>query len=119
MTLAVAEQLKWEEQGLPGYSSNALDYFGRALHTKTDADSPWHHHWKGEWAGPYDPGASFAHAAGEFLLGPSREAAIGMAELDARALWGQFQMQLTAERKRKEAEQKRKDEAAVHERSVN
>jgi hypothetical protein len=106
---AVQAQLDWEQGGHTGNSKDALEFFGNALHTVTDRASPWHDQ---TWFGinPVLWGPSLGHGLGEKSLGPSREAARGMAEHEAALLWLRYQARLREERKKREEEERKKKE---------
>jgi RHS repeat-associated protein len=102
---AVAAQMDWEgkhggpDDGVVYMSSDALSYFGAALHTTTDRTSPWH---RGDqtWWGPLKPGASLFHIAAERIFGPGEEEAISEARYEANLLWIRLLKMVEEARKR-------------------
>jgi len=114
---AVEAQIAWERKpGTAGlYSTDALDFFGEALHTATDRVAPGHNHNERVWMGlapaiGLTPGNTLGHIITDYS--GSAENSIGMAEYAAERLWERFQRQLEEarekERRRLEEEEKRK-----------
>lgn len=111
LNTAVADQLSWEADKNSGYSPDALIAFGEALHTVTDADSPWHGYDR-SWYGFLSP-TSAGHGLAEAISGPRQEGSIAMAKYEARLLWTRFQSMLEeARKKEKEPAKKKKDNEA-------
>jgi hypothetical protein len=109
---AVNYQLDWEKSGNTGWNPGAIFQFGEALHTVTDADSPWHDGWSAAWAYFWDPADSLLHFGEETVLGPSMHSAKVTSILDANRLWLRFMMQLNEERLRREEEEERRRKRA-------
>jgi len=84
-------------------------YFGQALHTVTDAASPWHDDYNEVWGGGLLP-TDYVHVAGEVARGPSLRARIALAEDEARKLWERFQLMLEEARRKAQEERKKKEE---------
>jgi len=113
LDIAVNYQLDWEKTGHTGWSPGALFQFGQALHTVTDADSPWHNGWSAAWAYYWDPLDSLLHAGEEIAFGPYAHRAKVTAMLDANRLWVRWMMQLNDERRRREEEEERRQRRAA------
>ena len=107
---AVRKQLDWEAQGHTGWNPGALFSFGEALHTVTDAASPWHGNYSEVWGGYWDPIGSGGHALAELVLGNTRflDADRSEAEYQGRVLWTEFQKKLQDERAKEEEDKRRK-----------
>jgi RHS repeat-associated protein len=113
---AVQYQIQWENAGNSGWNPGALFQFGMALHTVTDADSPWHDHYQEAWGHYWDPLGSAGHAAGEYFLGTKRFSAVELAQAryDAWLLWVEFLNKLAEERKKQEEQKKQKTITPAH-----
>jgi hypothetical protein len=80
-------------------SDKAMWYFGQALHTVTDASSPWHNDFQTSW-GPGNPLGSLGHVIGEYLGAPFHMGKEEEAVYSGMVLWSQYQNQLQQAREK-------------------
>ncbi len=88
LSKAVQSQIAWEKQyggtaDQIGYGVDALKYFGTALHTVTDSQSPWHTGFQ-VWRGSSNPIAWARHGVQEAMSGKNDQVSIALAEHEAR-----------------------------------
>jgi RHS repeat-associated protein len=101
LTNAVMMQIAFEKQGGSGYGDATWIFFGLALHTATDMQSPEH---KGAQPWVPDPAGALIHGIREGLSARSSAAddteARYLANVAAARLWQMFLIQLSEERKK-------------------
>jgi hypothetical protein len=108
---AVSAQVSFENSGRSGLSDDALDHFGHALHTKTDATSPEHAGYQ-PWCWEC-PVQVHRHISAEDRSASSNLASDAEARYQAHVaavnLWWRYQAQLA---ERREEERKKKNPSA-------